>query len=390
MKEFFGVFWKFGAIATVMFLGATICYLRAYQDPVVVERQVGQVVEQLDDLYRQHPTDSNEKRREVLEILVHEENREFSRVMWEHLAEALLLAGFMIVTVEGLTRYLASKEVVEANTLVTGQFRTQTDELKQTFEGQTAELKRKFETQTAELAQKFESQTAELKQQTDLVSSNVWNAIFNRLVPEEIGTEIKRILKSDVCRLRPSYTVVLSNQDYTDVPDGHVVVRRMMFYKLLNLTGGEVTYPINFRTLNTTVGDTVLTAQDGTKVTLPRIRTVRINRNPETLPTGQVTEYTCSVSLPKMSDRAQAWEVYSEVEGLSLTTDRALYILGAPCEGLEVQVMNHVPELLTVQDEDVCLTNGRDRLSPTTPQKWVCEGGILTGTALSVPWRAVL
>ena len=73
-----------------------------------------------------------------------------------------------------------------------------------------------------------------------------------------------------------------------------------------------------------------------------------------------------------------------------MTTDRALYILTAPCCGLEVQVINHMPNVLAVQDDDVKLTSGPDSMNLTTPQKWVCEDGLLTGTALSVPWRAVV
>jgi hypothetical protein len=73
-----------------------------------------------------------------------------------------------------------------------------------------------------------------------------------------------------------------------------------------------------------------------------------------------------------------------------MTTDRVLYILTAPCCGLEVQVINHMTGILTVQDDAVTLTSGPNSMNLTTPQKWVCEDGLLTGTALSVPWRAVV
>jgi hypothetical protein len=175
---------------------------------------------------------------------------------------------------------------------------------------------------------------------------------------------------------------------YDGLPPGHIVVKRQLYYRLVNLTGGQINYPVTINVLSHT-GEHNLRDSNGEPLTLPRIREVSVNRVPVTLTNDQRASYSKTEALPKMDKETQAWEIYSEVEEVSTMTDRALYILAAPCYGLELQVINQIPALVTLQEDNVYLTSGRERLRLTTPQKWTCDGGILSGSALSLSWKVV-
>jgi hypothetical protein len=257
------------------------------------------------------------------------------------------LAEIMIITVEGLTRLMASKEVWE----------------------NSSELSR------------------EIRSQADRVSENVWNAIFQRLVPRQIATEVKKILKADVCRIRPEYTVILTKAGYTDIPEGYIVVRRQLYYRLYNLTGAEIENSIPLRLYDPN-GDRVLSTAEGRKITLPRICELKVGKVPVPISAEQRTSLVHTIKLPKMEIEADALEVYSEVEGLQFVNDRALYSQSSPCFDLELSVINEVPNLVQIQAENVYLSTGEERLYQKTSSRWVCEGGLMPGTALSVSWRA--
>jgi hypothetical protein len=269
------------------------------------------------------------------------------RLISGHLAEAFILAGVMILSVEGLTRYMAGREQIKDTQRVSQQFHMQANR----------------------------------------VSANVWNAIFARLVPEQIATEIKRILKSDVCRIRPQYTVILTREPYENVPAGYIVVRRQLYYRLLNLTGGEVIYPITIKVLSHT-GSFNIVAKSGSRLSLPRICELKIQGSAVSLGKDICTTTTHSLLLPKMDKESEAWEVYSEVEELCRVSDRNSYVLTAPCYGLELQVINQLEDEIETPTDTVYLTSGADPLRMTTPGKWVTESGLLSGTTLSLSWKA--
>ena len=195
------------------------------------------------------------------------------------------------------------------------------------------------------------------------------------------------LLKCKVCRLRPIYVITLSNQNYVDVPAGRVVVTRELKYGLRNITGTQVPkHPIVIATRDTTVGEVTVEDRKGHKITLPRIHTVQIHHNPTfTVPFASRSFYRYEGDLPIMHRDQDAWMVQSNVQGMFLTTDRALYVLTQPCVGLEVVVLNEEPDLLDIGD--IYLTNG-EKLEEKEESTWVTNKGILSGTALSVSWRS--
>jgi hypothetical protein len=374
MSKFLAAFRTFLAIAVVLFLAAAVCYFLAYDNPRSTDARVSKIAEELDGLYARNASPA-EKREAIVSELVHENEMSFGRIIWEHLAEALFLAAIMIVAVEGFTSYLATKEAAEHN-----------DALEREFTAQNDKLTGKFEEQNNRLVGQFETQATGFEEKITQISNNVWRAIFQRLIPAQIATEVERILKSDVCRIRPQYTIILSRQGYTGIPANHIVVKRQLYYRLMNITPGDTPDSVEIQTTNTTVGEITLTGKGGNSVVLPRICEVVINGVDYAIGPEKRTHFSQAITLPKMTSEADAWGVRSEVEGVSLETDRVLYSLSAPCYGLEVHVINQLPELLQVSN--VYLTSNTP-LRPTTKDKWSCDAGLLPGTALSVSWRLI-
>jgi hypothetical protein len=299
----------------------------------------------------------------IKRVMKEERNGETGHEVLEHFAEALFLAGIMIIFVEGPTHFIFGKL--------------------ESIERASAEVK---ETEkTDKLIHLFTEKSEQL-------SAATWQAIFNRMIPREIGDGIVHMLKEEVCRLRPRYTVTISNRDYVDVPDGYVVVTRKLRYGLKNISGHPLKdHPIRIQTRNTTVGVSTLHDSQGVERVLPYIRSVQVHQSQTTnVQAANRTGWQTMVDLPVMHEDSEAWMVESEVEGLCQTTDRALYILMQPCAGLELTVINEEPKLVEVNlEKDVYLTN-RQELKPIHEGAHTVStaAGILTGTALSVSWHA--
>jgi hypothetical protein len=332
----------FFVIALVLIFAAVLIDRLTEEDPRHLDQQVSEILEKLS-----HQPDQ-EQRRLLVDELLSSRKEDFNHQWPEHLAEALFLAGIMIFTVEGVTKYIASKEVWESSN---------------------------------ELSQ-------EIKDQADRIVQNVWAAIFQRLLPPPLAAEVEKILKGDVCRIRPEYTVTLTKGGYTDVPEGFIVVRRQLYYRLKNLSGKELTTTIPLHLFDP-LGDRKVTKQDGSTVLLPRICELKVSRTSVPISDAERTSLVHQIKLPKMDEDSDAVEIYSEVESLSLLNDRALYSQTAPCYDLELCVVNQIPDLVRVQENNVYLSSGEKRLYQKTPDRWACEGGLLTGTALSLSWAAV-
>jgi hypothetical protein len=331
----------FALIAVALVLVSLYLYGISDENPQKLDSEVSHVLQQL------QTTADPEHRGLILEELMRSRNEYLHDQEIEHLAEALLLAGMMILTVEGLTRFIASKEVWEnSNNL-----------------------------------------TKEIVKQADRVSENVWKAIFQRMVPAPVAIEVEKLLRSDVCRIRPQYTLVLSRFDYTDIPEGFVVSRRQLIYRLFNLTGEPLERVLPLRVYDS-VPESELTKRDSTKVKLPRILEVSVNKAPVQINENQRTSLDYVVELPKMSSESEALEIYSEVESLCRLNDRALYLQTMPCCDLELFVFNDVEDLIEIQRENVYVSAGAGRLRMRTKNSWVCDGGLLPGSALSVMWKA--
>lgn len=348
MKHFLKHYGVSLGIVAVLAIVAMFLYKIAYEDPRTTQHRVDEIVSKMDRLYA-HDATAADKNDAILDALLREQAGDFRRVVYGHLALALTIAAVLILTVESITRYMTNREL-----------RANTDSL-----------------------------IGELQTHAETVATNVWKGIFNRLVPQKIAEEVQQILKSDVCRINPEYTVIFAHTPDLHLPDGFVVVKRRFYYRLWNLTSGQCDYPIRI-TVTSPMGDISVRTTKGDEICVfPRILKLTVRKEEIPLDDSQRTAVVLPVKLNKMETANDAWEVYSEVEELYNVTDTALYILAAPCYDLRLDIVNEVPTLLELQRESVRLTNGSERLRETSPDRWTCHTGVLSGTALALSWRKV-
>jgi hypothetical protein len=130
--------------------------------------------------------------------------------------------------------------------------------------------------------------------------------------------------------------------------------------------------------------DYIVSTSDGVPLTLPRICTVLVNG--ERVEITERMTFKHMLTLPRMDNANDAWEVFSEAEELLEVTDRVLYILSTPCYNLELNIVNESKDLIEVQE--VSITSAHQKLKEIVPgATWACESGLLSGTALVVSWK---
>ncbi len=330
MKKFFPLTL---VVIGLLFL-AWICYKESYVDPTVTDKQVTAIVDKLDGLYKNRDPSSSEKRNVVFEDMFHEHKADFRHTLLGHLSIAFFVAALLILTVDSITRSMTNRE---------------------------------------------------FKEHANSVSQNVWNAIFKRLVPSPIAVEVERLLRSQVCRIRPHYTVTFPHNAYIGIPHGYVVVRRQLFYRLRNLTGAPVSYNVTVTVISHTPDHTLKTHVGQHDKILPAICKLSVDKK-EVAITNRIN-LSHTITLPRMMTDHETIEVFSEVEEMLEVSDRAIYVLKEPCFDLELTVINQNQDQIEVKTDQVLITSGAERLRETTPGTWFAEGGVLPGTALLVPWN---
>lgn len=269
----------------------------------------------------------------VSNILESNQRRNFALDFASRFAEAALLAGFMIIFAESITRFLAKEH--EQKTI-------------------------------------------------HAISHNVWEAMFEKLVPPAIATEIKTILKSDVCRLRPTYRIFIGEHD--GLGSDEIVVKRELSYKLLNLTSAGLDFLLQIGVMSHINQKVVL---KGKEHSWPSIERVEVQGSEVPVPPGCL-DLKRAVKLPVMNSEADAVEIFSAVQEIYSHNDRALYVLTAPCVGIEVEVINEIPRRVRLKNEHVFLTSGRQKLQTSSlKDRWVYDGGLLSGTSLSIAWEPI-
>lgn len=333
-------------IALLLIAGWYFLNQYAYSGSQEFDKRVTKVAEHLQKMNAGNSSEE-ERRNAIIEDIFKEQGFGFWRAMAGHLAEALLLAAVMIVAVEGPTRYLSARQ--EENFV---------ERISSGFTDQVYEI-----------------------------SANVWNAIFRKLVPDPIAIEVQKVLKSDICRLRPNYIITLSDGPYLGLRDDEIIVRRQLSYRLMNLTGDALEYPLKF-TVKSHTEDRPFTLPNGLPVVLPRIVEVRVRQKKCDLDDSSRLQFKETVPLPAMSSEAQSWEVYSDIEEVLKTSDRTLYVQTAPCTGIDVLVINNSKKVNVLRD-NVYLTSGTERLVSSMDGRWSYDGGLLSGTGLSVAWEPV-
>jgi hypothetical protein len=219
--------------------------------------------------------------------------------------------------------------------------------------------------------------------QSDSIARSVWNAMLQRSIPEPLVRAMEAIVKTSVCRVGTRYMVTLSRPSY--LPLGHVLVRRELSFKLWNTTSETTQHLISLRISE--AGESLrMMDEKGAEILLPAIRAFRVAGEEVTIPEN-VNTIGHSISLPPMSSESEALLVFNCVEEVLKMTDRVLYVLQTPAIGLELIIVNLVPELVQVKQEAVFLSGPNfGRLRQDTPMTWTCREAILPGTVLGIFW----
>jgi hypothetical protein len=231
--------------------------------------------------------------------------------------------------------------------------------------------------------------------QANQASLNVFHALLQQMVPETIAAEIKKILRSEICRVQTEYTIFLMKCPYEGLPKDHIVVRRELYYRIFNLTGGEIAHSVDIE-VRSYAGDHTVSKEDGTQIKYPRICQVDIQDREIPLREDQRKIYSQPITLPAMRKEKEAIAIWSRAEEVCTTTDRALYVFSKPCDGVRLKIINMIPSMVAItKDSNIFLTSGKGRLRKENElrqdnETWVCEGGILPGTTLSISWQAVV
>ena len=146
----------------------------------------------------------------------------------------------------------------------------------------------------------------ESRERSEQVSKAIWRALLDRFVPPPVSLEIEGILKSEVCRLQPRYTVRILREPYVNIPANHIVVRRELSYKLKNLTPDTIpAYPVRAQLSDTF--EAVVHTREGEPVQLPGIRAVKIDGHNVRIPDSK--SFVHNVTLKKMDTDDAAIQV---------------------------------------------------------------------------------
>ncbi len=332
MREYFKGSWPLFLVTSVLWIFSALSFaFSGSTGPQAVESRIDLIASALDEA-AEKKVSPEERRHLIMSIFIREQYGTLREGLCLHLAIALFVAGLLIIAVDSIVRTITKKE---------------------------------------------------FQKQTDMVSEAIWQAMLRRFVPEKVAKSLEAILRANVCRIRPQYTITFLRNPYQGVPDGKIVVRRELRYGLRNLTSERIpsfALRIQVETLEEAI---TVTDESGKAVHLPGIRTVKVGDKDISFEPGKSLETAvCLHATPGDTD------VRTSAEELFDLNDRALYIITMPCLGLELSVVNQVPDIIELQKDGVFLTGGWvDKLHRTQETLWETHEAILPGTVLVVSWK---
>jgi hypothetical protein len=223
MKTFFEEAKALIGIALACWLLAVLIFLYAAPSPARLTDEVDRIVKEMDSVYSGQSGMS--KHGAIIRMITVADWREFKHTALMELALGLFIAGVVIVTVEVHTRR--------------------------------------------------HMKTAAAKERAEL-AKDVLGAVYGRLIPASISKELEGILKMSVCKASVKYVLTLTRSGFKDLPADRLVVRRVVYYRLRNLTGKDYTHTVR-SVLITPAGDSKVTDADGREIIMPRQTAFRVN-----------------------------------------------------------------------------------------------------------------
>jgi hypothetical protein len=342
LGERFSALWQehSGAIkaSLVLLLLAAVFYGVSLSGPVSSLRAAADLSQKIEALTQ---PDKNQHKEAVTNLLVSElesaDRRDFAREICVHLAIAFVVAVIIIVTVESSSASRTRREV---------------------------------------------------RDYRDAVAREVWQAIFGRLVPQEIAKELDTIMKATVVKDDCRYVLTLKPA-YTGMKEGFLVIRREVTYTLRNITNHRMTHPINV-SIHNEYEDMNAQDEDGTAITLPRHLDLKIDK---ATPPGGIAAFLKDDEFGRKRKLdydinlgpGEAKELYLCNEEQARVTDQNLYVQLGFVISLQLFIQNHHPGIV-VDQAQLHHPNWKS-FTPGADGTYRHIGAILPGQSFVVRWH---
>jgi hypothetical protein len=323
-------FLSFAPWVVFLFLLACSTYYLSRPDPAELQDRAMRVMGDLKHLQEQKA--DAQALNLLLTQLEQEENRNFTRGIWQHVSHALFVACFLILAVEVHTRRVARKD---------------------------------------------------MQRHIDNVTKNVFQGVSQRLLGEAISSELRSLLREDFVKAKAGYQLT-----FEGTPGGAdsdwVIVRQESWYDVRNLTREAEDFP--FRTSLLGYHKRTVTV-DGAQKIYPHFVSVTIDDKEWTAKDLKEAENPDSFTLQKkipFTNEVLSVKVVARL--LYRTKDSVVLSSAYGMEQSEITVSNEAANLVG-KCEAVVLHKHTEQVKPRTSGRWEFNRALLPGQGWYVYWE---
>lgn len=210
----------------------------------------------------------------------------------------------------------------------------------------------------------------------DAITQNVWHAVSKRLLGSAISAEIEAMMKDTAAKENCLYTITFKRPE-PEIPDNRVVVMIENSFRLRSLNDQQGSRIFHFS--STLSGFTQLGRY-------PRFTLFKMDGIEEELRTDGTfnsTFFARDIELPRTPDGRVL--VTLGMELLYRLRDSEIFLTEVPIEGLQVTIVNLVPDLITNTVVDIIHRAPQIlRVNSTT---WAFHGAVLPGQGFVLSWN---
>jgi hypothetical protein len=225
----------------------------------------------------------------------------------------------------------------------------------------------------------------DFQQHVQRVAVSVWEAVADRLLGEQIANQIDLVLQQNVAKGTCLYTITFC-RPYPELPNDFVVLRLGNSYRPRNLTDQPQKHSIGV----SFIGVEKTTCRHGGKeIQLPRVTKLTIDDGAPTGPREIAPEVTeegsrvhTEVLLPNRDTQPM---VYLELELSKRTTGSEVCTTRTPIEGVDILVINQIPELVGKIGIQVFHPSFK-QLCKRSDGAWTFDQALLPGQGFEIFW----
>jgi hypothetical protein len=224
----------------------------------------------------------------------------------------------------------------------------------------------------------------EVKRFLDSVAKDVYTALLERVVPEEIFDELNDILRTDVVRRNCEYHIVFA-KPYSDMPKGYFVLRRTLTFTVENQLSRRTTFFA--RSVYAGSEDLASTAWRG------RHFHSRLEVNGEDIPLEEgrnLFERDDQIVLEHpvhLGPHETAEVLLQGEEPCWIEASRTSYIQGTPVIGIRVTLQNEYPEAIGQVAVEMNHPAREEMKYTAAMGRYVLDRAFLPGQGLQIFWH---